>query len=152
MHPLIQNIEKESKREKELPSFRVGDVIDVHVRIKEGDKERTQVFTGTVIKISGAGRGVRATFTVRRIVASEGVERTFPFHSPVVQTIKVKRPGKVRRSRLYYLRDRVGKATKVKERRVDTKPVKKKGAKKTKKTRKDTKAAAESEVKEPVTQ
>ena len=105
---------------KELPSFNVGDVVDVHVKIKEGEKERVQVFNGTVIKMKG-GKGIRGTFTVRRIVGGEGVERIFPFHSPAVQNVLVKRPGRVRRAKLYYLRDRVGKATKVKERREDDK-------------------------------
>ena len=96
-------------------------MVDVHVRIKEGEKERVQIFSGTVIKVRG-GKGIRGTFTVRRIVQSEGVERVFPFHSPSVQKVTVKRPGAVRRAKLYYLRDRVGKATKVKERRVYDKP------------------------------
>jgi large subunit ribosomal protein L19 len=105
---------------KELPSFKVGDVVDVHVKIKEGEKERIQVFNGTVIKMKG-GKGLRGTFTVRRIVQGEGVERIFPFHSPAVEGVLVKRPGRVRRAKLYYLRERVGKATKVKERREDEK-------------------------------
>jgi len=105
---------------KSLPAFKVGDVVDVHVKIKEGEKERIQVFTGTVIKIKG-GKGIRGSFSVRRIVQGEGVERVFPFHSPAVQEVKVARPGRVRRAKLYYLRDRVGKATKVKERRDDGK-------------------------------
>jgi len=101
---------------KDLPQFKVGDIVDVHVKIKEGEKERVQIFNGTVIKMKG-GKGLRGTFTVRRIVQGEGVERIFPFHSPAVENVVVKRPGKVRRAKLYYLRDRVGKATKVKERR-----------------------------------
>jgi large subunit ribosomal protein L19 len=113
---LVGKIEEQFRRENDLPEFQVGDVIDVHVRIKEGEKERIQIFTGTVIKIKGR-KGIRAAFTVRRIVAGEGVERTFPYHSPTIQTIRVRRPGRVRRAKLYYLRDRVGKATKVKERR-----------------------------------
>ena len=103
---------------KQLPDFKVGDVVDVRVRIREGDKERVQTFNGTVIRMKG-GRGIRGSFTVRRIVQGEGVERVFPFHSPAVEGVIVKRPGKVRRAKLYYLRDRVGKATKVKERRDD---------------------------------
>lgn len=103
---------------KTLPSFQVGDVVDVHVKIREGEKERVQVYTGTVIKIKG-GKGIRGSFTVRRIVQSEGVERVFPFHSPAVENVLVRRPGRVRRAKLYYLRNRVGKATKVKERRDD---------------------------------
>ncbi len=103
---------------KTLPSFQVGDVVDVHVKIREGEKERVQVYTGTVIKMKG-GKGIRGSFTVRRIVQSEGVERVFPFHSPAVENVFVRRPGRVRRAKLYYLRNRVGKATKVKERRDD---------------------------------
>lgn len=101
-----------------LPMFKVGDIVDVHVKIKEGEKERVQIFTGTVIRIKG-GKGLRATFTVRRIVQGEGVERVFPFHSPAVGNVIVKRPGRARRAKLYYLRGRVGKATRVKERRDD---------------------------------
>ncbi|HVR74888.1 MAG TPA: 50S ribosomal protein L19 [Planctomycetota bacterium] len=101
-----------------LPMFKVGDIVDVHVKIKEGEKERIQIFTGTVIRIKG-GKGLRATFTVRRIVQGEGVERVFPFHSPAVGNVIVKRPGRARRAKLYYLRGRVGKATRVKERRDD---------------------------------
>jgi large subunit ribosomal protein L19 len=103
---------------KSLPTFKVGDIVDVHVKIKEGEKERIQIFSGTVIKTKG-GKGIHGTFTVRRIVQSEGVERVFPFHSPAVENVIVRRPGRVRRAKLYYLRDRVGKATKVKERRDD---------------------------------
>ena len=118
MSDLINEIEARHKRETPLGSFQVGDTIDVHVQIREGEKERTQTFTGTVIKIQG-GNSISATFTVRRIVAGEGVERTFPFHSPVILGVEVQRKGKVRRSRLFYLRDRIGKATRVKERRGD---------------------------------
>lgn len=96
-----------------LPEFEVGDTVDVHVRIVEGDKQRIQIFTGTVIALKRAAS--RSTFTVRRIVASEGVERVFPLHSPWVEQVEVKRRGRVRRAKLYYLRDRVGKATKVRE-------------------------------------
>lgn len=97
-----------------LPEFRVGDTVDVHVKIVEGDKERVQIFNGTVI--SRYGSGISEMFCVRRIVAGEGVERVFPIHSPAVADVVVQRPGRVRRAKLYYLRDRVGKATKVKER------------------------------------
>ena len=125
MSNIIDEIEGQFKRAEPLPSFQVGDTVEVHVRIKEGEKERTQIFTGTVIKVQG-GKGLAATFTVRRIVASEGVERTFPIHSRVVRDVQVTRKGKVRRARLFYLRDRVGKATRVKERRDDhTRPPKK---------------------------
>ncbi|RME71429.1 MAG: 50S ribosomal protein L19 [Planctomycetota bacterium] len=97
----------------EVPVFHIGDTVGVKVRIREGEKERIQVFTGTVIARSGSG--INEYFTVRRIVAGEGVERRFPLHSPSIAGIEVKRRGKVRRAKLYYLRDRVGKATKVKE-------------------------------------
>jgi large subunit ribosomal protein L19 len=96
-----------------LPEFGVGDTVDVHVLIKEGDKERVQIFNGTVIRKRGAG--MSATYTVRRIVQGEGVERIFPMHSRSVQKVIVKRRGKTRRSRLYYLRDRKGKATRLRE-------------------------------------
>jgi large subunit ribosomal protein L19 len=97
----------------ETPTFHIGDTVGVQVRIREGEKERIQIFTGTVIARSGSG--INEYFTVRRIVAGEGVERRFPLHSPSVVGVTVKRRGKVRRAKLYYLRDRVGKATKVKE-------------------------------------
>ena len=93
--------------------FNVGDTIRVHVRIKEGERERIQVFEGTVIAKKGAG--VSETFTVRRVSYGVGVEKTFPIHSPNVEKVEVVRKGKVRRAKLYYLRDRVGKAAKVKE-------------------------------------
>ena len=99
----------------EVPLFEIGDTVDVHQRILEGQKERVQVFTGVVI--SRRGDGMRETFTVRRIVQSEGVERIFPLHSPKIAKIEVKRTGRVRRAKLYYLRKRVGKATRLRERR-----------------------------------
>lgn len=105
--------EKHLKAEK--PEFEIGDTVDVHTRILEGDKERIQIFTGVVIAMRGSG--MRESFTVRRIVAGEGVERTFPVHSPKVADVKVKRHGRVRRAKLYYLRDRIGKATRLRERR-----------------------------------
>ncbi len=120
MPDLLRKVEAKSLKKK-VPEFRVGDVVDVHVKIKEGEKERIQVFTGTVLKIRG-GKGMSGSFTVRRIVQSEGVERVFPFHCPSVEEVKVRRPGAVRRAKLYYLRNRVGKATKVKERREYSKP------------------------------
>lgn len=98
---------------KSLPEFEVGDTVDVINRIQEGDKTRKQTFTGTVIAFNG--EGISRTFTVRRIVQGEGVERIFPLHSPKLVTVKVKRKGKTRRAKLFYLRSRVGKATKVKE-------------------------------------
>jgi large subunit ribosomal protein L19 len=100
-----------------VPHFEVGDTIDVHCKIKEGSRERTQVFTGTVI--ARKGRGINETFTVRRIISSEGVERIFPLHSPNVIDIKPIRSGKTRRAKLYYLRKRVGKAVKLARRHSD---------------------------------
>ena len=100
---------------KNRPQFRVGDTVSVSVRIVEGQKERTQVFTGTVI--SRKGRGTNEMFTVRRIVNNEGVERVFPLNSPQVLSVKVVRSGHVRRSKLYYLRDRVGKAVRLRDKR-----------------------------------
>lgn len=97
----------------ELPKFSIGDTVRVGVNIREGDKERVQMFEGTVIAKKGSG--VAETFTVRRVSYGVGVERVFPIHSPNVKEVKVVRYGKVRRSKLYYLRDRVGKAAKVKE-------------------------------------
>ena len=109
---LIDQIERELGK-KSLPAVHVGDTVEVHYLIKEGDKERVQLFIGTVIAISG--RGIRRTATVRRIVQGEGVERTFPLHGPRVQDIVIRRRGDVRRAKLFYLRDRVGKKTRVKE-------------------------------------
>ncbi|MEE1393064.1 MAG: 50S ribosomal protein L19 [Negativibacillus sp.] len=103
----------ESCLKNELPSFEVGDTVRVQVKIKEGDKERLQAFEGTVIGIKKGG--INSTFTVRRVSHGCGVERVFPMHSPNVAEVVVTRNGKVRRSKLYYLRDRVGKAAKVKE-------------------------------------
>ena len=97
------------------PQFEVGDTVDVATRIVEGDKERIQVFSGTVIMRKGAG--INATFTVRRIVNNEGVERIFPLHSPFIASVTVKRSGESRRAKLYYLRTRVGKATRLVEKR-----------------------------------
>ena len=109
---IINAIENEYKREDVVP-FKIGDTVDVHIRIKEGNRERIQVFEGIIIKVQGAG--VNKTFTVRKISYGVGVEKTFPTHSPRIAKIEVKRVGKVRRARLYYLRDRVGKAAKTKE-------------------------------------
>ena len=107
---LIRQIELENMKTG-VPDFGVGDTVDVHYLIREGDKERVQVFTGTVIAIHGSG--VRRSFVVRRLVAGEGVERTFPVHSPRVQDVQVKARGRIRRAKLYYLRDRVGKAVRL---------------------------------------
>ncbi len=97
----------------EVPAIEVGDTVKVHVKIREGDKERIQVFEGTVIARKGSG--ISETFTVRRVSYGVGVERVFPVHSPNVDKVETIRRGRVRRSKLYYLRDRVGKAAKVKE-------------------------------------
>ena len=104
----------ESSEKKELPQFGIGDTVRVSVNIREGEKERIQMFEGTVIARKGAG--VSETFTVRRVSYGVGVERVFPIHSPNVRGVQVVRRGRVRRAKLYYLRDRVGKAAKVKER------------------------------------
>ncbi len=115
---VVDQVEKEYMK-KEVDPFAVGDTVRVHVKIREGEKDRVQVFVGTVIARKGSG--TRATFTVRRIVAGEGVERIFPVHSPKVLKVEATRHGRVRRAKLYYLRDRVGKATKLRERRGATK-------------------------------
>jgi large subunit ribosomal protein L19 len=99
----------------EIPEFQIGDTVDVHTRILEGEKERIQIFNGVVI--ARCGSGTREMFAVRRIVQGEGVERKFPLHSPRIAKIEVKRSGIVRRAKLYFLRDRVGKAVRLKERR-----------------------------------
>ena len=112
MNEIIRAIEKEQIRE-DLTQFNIGDTIKVHVRIKEGNRERIQVFEGTVIKTQNGG--LRETFTVRRVAYGVGVERTFPINAPIIDKIDVVRRGKVRRAKLFYLRDRVGKAAKVKE-------------------------------------
>ncbi|HCJ41434.1 MAG TPA: 50S ribosomal protein L19 [Ruminococcus sp.] len=104
-----------SSLKKEVPVINVGDTVKVHVRITEGDKSRIQVFEGTVIAKKHGG--INETFTVRRVAHGCGIERVFPVHSPAVAKVEVVRSGKVRRAKLYYLRDRVGKAAKVKEAR-----------------------------------
>ncbi len=100
----------------DVPAFGPGDTLKVHVRVVEGTRERVQVFQGVVIRIKGSG--VRETFTVRKVSFGVGVERTFPMHSPIIAKVEVVTRGDVRRAKLYYLRDRVGKAAKVKEKRV----------------------------------
>jgi large subunit ribosomal protein L19 len=112
---LIQLVEDAAVK-KEVPAFDIGDQVDVHQRILEGEKERVQVFSGVVI--GRRGEGMREMFTVRRIVQGEGVERIFPLHSPKIAKVEVKRTGAVRRAKLYYLRDRVGKATRLRERKA----------------------------------
>ena len=107
---ILDAVENKSLK-KNIPHFDIGDIVDVRCRIKEGDKERIQVFTGTVI--ARKGRGINETFTVRRIVDDEGVERIFPLHSPNVIDVQQVRSGKTRRAKLYYLRKRTGKSVKL---------------------------------------
>jgi large subunit ribosomal protein L19 len=111
---ILALVEKSSLK-TEVPKFAIGDTVDVHTRILEGEKERIQIFNGVVIARNGSG--TRAMFTVRRIVQGEGVERKFPLHSPKIAKIEVKRSGVVRRAKLYFLRDRIGKAVRLRERR-----------------------------------
>ena len=109
---IIKSIEHEQLKNK-IPDLKVGDTVRVHQRIKEGNRERIQVFEGIIIKKQGGG--VNATFTVRRVAYGVGVEKTFLVHSPMMEKVEVVRVGKARRAKLYYLRDRVGKAAKTKE-------------------------------------
>jgi large subunit ribosomal protein L19 len=108
---------EESQMKKDLPAFRAGDTVRVHVKIKEGDKERIQVFEGVVISLRRAAN--HSTFTVRKMSFGHGVERIFPLHSPVIDKIEVTRPGRVRRAKLYYLRGRRGKAARIKSAHVE---------------------------------
>jgi large subunit ribosomal protein L19 len=113
----MNKVEKSSLK-TEIPKFEIGDTVEVQCRILEGEKERIQLYTGVVI--ARAGSGSRETFTVRRIVQGEGVERKFPLHSPKIGKIIVQRSGVTRRAKLYYLRDRIGKAVRLRERRTDS--------------------------------
>ena len=110
---LMQSFIEKNMPEQETPSVTVGDTVRVHLKVKEGNRERIQVFEGTVIAKKHGG--INETFTVRRISYGVGVEKVFPLHSPVIEKVETIRRGKVRRAKLYYLRDRVGKAAKVKE-------------------------------------
>ena len=112
MSNMIDVLEQEQLK-NDIPAFRPGDTVQVHVKVVEGTRERIQVFEGVVIKIKGGG--IRETFTVRRVAYGVGVERTFPLHSPRIDKIVVKRHGKVRRAKLYYLRGLTGKAARIKE-------------------------------------
>src|SRR6516162_2275551 len=114
MQNRLMELVEQSSMKPEVPKFEIGDTVDVHVRILEGEKERIQIFNGVVIARSGTK--TREMFVVRRIVQGEGVERKFPLHSPRIADIVVKRSGKVRRAKLYYLRERSGKAVRLKER------------------------------------
>ncbi len=120
MHP-TETIDRDSLRD-DIPDFRPGDTVKVHVRVVEGTRERVQVFQGAVMRRQGGG--VQETFTVRKVSFGVGVERTFPVHSPTIAKIEVTTLGDVRRAKLYYLRDRHGKAAKIKERRFARGPVK----------------------------
>lgn len=108
----LQAVESAHVRD-DVPDFRAGDNVKVHVRVVEGGRERTQVFEGVVLARNGSG--ARASFTVRKISFGVGVERVFPVHAPIIQNIEVTRRGDVRRSKLYYLRDRVGKSARIRE-------------------------------------
>jgi large subunit ribosomal protein L19 len=112
---LLALVEEAGSKKEKIPNFEIGDQVEVHQRILEGQKERIQIFSGVVI--GRRGDGLRETFTVRRIVQGEGVERIFPLHSPKIAKVEVKRTGQVRRAKLYYLRERVGKATRLRERK-----------------------------------
>ena len=114
MHTAIQELEKAQLR-SDVPDFRPGDTLNVHVRVTEGNRTRVQVFKGVVIRRQGSG--IRETFTVRKISYAVGVERTFPVHSPVIEKIEVVSRGRVRRAKLYYLRNLRGKAARIRERR-----------------------------------
>jgi large subunit ribosomal protein L19 len=114
MQNKLMAVVEQTALKSSTPAFDIGDTVDVHVRILEGDKERIQIYNGVVIARSGSGP--REMFVVRRIVQGEGVERKFPLHSPRIADIVVKRSGKVRRAKLYYLRGRSGKAVRLKER------------------------------------
>src|SRR5579871_3370284 len=114
INKIIESIEKDHLK-KEPIQFDIGDTVDVHTRIIEGEKERIQVFSGTVIMKKGCG--INETFTVRRIVNNEGVERIFPLHSPYISKVTVRRSGESRRAKLFYLRKRVGKAVRLVEKR-----------------------------------
>src|SRR5436309_11047724 len=114
MQNRLMELVEQTSMKTSVPKFEIGDTVDVHVRILEGDKERIQIYNGVVIARSGSG--TREMFVVRRIVQGEGVERKFPIHSPRIADVVVKRSGKVRRAKLYYLRERSGKAVRLKER------------------------------------
>lgn len=112
-HPLIEELDRSHMLNRENDKFRIGDTVDVHCRIVEGEKERIQIFSGVVIARKGSG--INEAFTVRHLIAGEGVERVFPLHSPRIEKVVAKRHGRVHRAKLYYLRNRVGKATRLRE-------------------------------------
>jgi large subunit ribosomal protein L19 len=119
LHPMqITDAVERAQLRDDLPDFRPGDTVKVHVRVVEGSRERIQVFQGAVIRRQGGG--LRETFTVRKVSFGVGVERTFPVHSPSIAKVELVTRGDVRRAKLYYLRDRIGKAAKIKEKRTPT--------------------------------
>ncbi len=140
MSQQIMDLVEKTSLKKEVPKFEIGDTVEVHCEILEGEKKRIQIFSGVVIARSGSG--TREMFTVRRIVQGEGVERKFPLHSPRIADVVVTRSAIVRRAKLYYLRDRIGKATRLKERRIEQKAQDKPKAKRRGKKRRQAKAAA----------
>ncbi len=142
MSQQVMNLVEKSSMKAEVPKFEIGDTVDVHVEILEGDKKRIQIFNGVVIARSGSG--TREMFTVRRIVQGEGVERKFPLHSPRIAAVEVKRSAVVRRAKLYFLRQRAGKAVRLKERRVE-RPVEE-AAKPKRRRGKKAKAAAQQQT------
>jgi len=113
---ILEKINKEQLKKEPMPEFNIGDSVKVHVRIREGDKERIQLYTGAIIARDGTG--ATETITVRRISYGEGVERVFPLHAPTIAAIEMDRPGKVRRAKLYYLRELSGKKARIKEKRT----------------------------------
>ena len=116
MSQKLMALVEQASMKSDIPDFEIGDTVDVHTKILEGNKERVQVFSGVVIARNGSG--TRQMFVVRRIVGGEGVERKFPVHSPKIEKIEVKRKSVVRRAKLYFLRERSGKAVRLKERRM----------------------------------
>lgn len=145
---IIQQLESElGKPEGTLPRINVGDDIEVDYLIREGEKERIQTFKGLVLSIQG--RGLRKTMVVRRIVQGEGVERTFPMHSPRVHDVRVTKRGRVRRSKLFYMRDRVGKSTRTKERLGEKVRTEREAEKARRKAIAEAAAAAAAAAKEP---
>lgn len=149
MQNRLMELVEQASMKKEPPKFEIGDTVDVHVRILEGEKERVQVFNGVVIARSG--QNTREMFVVRRIVQGEGVERSFPLHSPRIADIVVKRSGRVRRAKLYYLRGRTGKAVRLKERFPSSKVLAANAEARAerKATRKAKKSAAKAEAPKP---
>jgi large subunit ribosomal protein L19 len=145
MQNKLMDLVEKSTMKTTTPPFEIGDTVDVHVRILEGDKERIQIFNGVVIGRSGSGP--REMFIVRRIVQGEGVERKFPLHSPRIADIVVKRSGKVRRAKLYYLRLRSGKAVRLKERFSSTAGAEAKAAKAERRAARAAKKASKAKAK-----